>query len=61
MDKEITETSTLSHPPAKLCYALIAQCNVSQLDGVQMSYICCLNAMRETPFHMTFWGQLADA
>ena len=24
-----------------------------------MSYIYCLNSARETPLHMTFWGQVA--
>ena len=58
---KITEISTLLHPPAKLCYALIAQHNVGWSARVQMLYIYHLNSVRETPFHTTFQGQSADA
>ena len=50
MNIKITDVATLLHPPAKLCYALITQCNVGQSAGVQMSYICHLNSMRESLF-----------
>ena len=46
--------------PAKLCYALIVQCNVGWSAGVQILYICHLNSTRETPFCTTFQGWLAN-